>query len=70
MKKQRGWPDRRGMGSDSDAISEQFVPSERYKAQQLAMTETLIAAGFTQEQIDAMFPIPMAVPSNEKPKNR
>ena len=58
------------MGSDSDAISEQFVPSERYKAQQLAMTETLVAAGFTQEQIDAMFPIPMAVPSNEKPKNR
>ncbi len=70
MKKQRGWPDRRGMGSDSDTISEQFVPSERYKAQQLAMTETLIAAGFTQEQIDAMFPVPMGVPSNEKPKNR
>jgi hypothetical protein len=70
VKKQRGWPDRRGMGSESDAISEQFVPSERYKVQQLAMAGTLIAAGFTQEQIDAMFPVQMGVPSIEKPKGR
>jgi hypothetical protein len=32
--KQRGYPDRRGMGAESDSISEEFVPSERYKAQQ------------------------------------
>jgi hypothetical protein len=32
--KQRGYPDRRGMGAESDVIAEKFVPSERYKAQQ------------------------------------
>ena len=69
MKKQRGWADRRGMGSVSDSISEQFVPSERYQSQQSAMIETLIAAGFTQEQIDAMFPARIRVPSIDKPKN-
>jgi len=69
MKKQRGWADRRGMGSESDSISEQFVASERYKAQQLAIIETLIAAGVSQEQIDAMFPLQVA-PSIANPKNR
>jgi hypothetical protein len=34
------------------------------------MRETLMAAGFTQEQIDAMFPAQMEAPSIEKPKNR
>ena len=29
------------MGAQSDFISEQFVPSERYKAQQQAMEETV-----------------------------
>jgi hypothetical protein len=39
--KQRGWPDRRGMGAQSDFISEQFVPDERQRAQQRVMAETL-----------------------------
>ena len=42
--KQRGWPDRRGMGAQSDFISEKFLPSERYKAQQRAMSEAIAAA--------------------------
>jgi hypothetical protein len=42
--KRRGWPDRRGMGARSDFISEQFVPSERYKEQQRVMAETIAAA--------------------------
>ncbi len=43
MGKQRGYPDRRAMGAESDAISEQFVRNERYKAQQRVMAETLVA---------------------------
>ena len=35
--KPRGYPDRRGMGAQSDFIAEQFVPNEQYKAQQMAM---------------------------------
>jgi hypothetical protein len=69
MKKQRGWADRRGMGSESDSISEQFVPSERYKAQQLAIIETLLAGGLTREQVEALFPVQIGIPSIEKPKN-
>jgi hypothetical protein len=33
------------MGAQSDAISEQFVPSEHHKAQQRAMAEALSAVG-------------------------
>jgi hypothetical protein len=54
MAKQRGYPDRRGMGSESDLISEKFVPSEQYKAQQKIMAQTLIAAGLSPEQIASM----------------
>lgn len=43
------------MGADSDFISEQFVPSARYKMQREAMIETLIAAGMSPEQAAAMF---------------
>jgi hypothetical protein len=32
------------MGAQSDFISEPFVPSERYKAQQRGMAETIAAA--------------------------
>jgi hypothetical protein len=66
MKKQRGYPDRRGMGAESDFISEQFVPSERYKIQQKAMIETLIAAGMSPEQVAAMFCGRADLPSSEK----
>src|SRR5271167_75413 len=52
--KQRGWPDRRGMGAQSDFISEQFVPSERHKAQQRAMAETLIAVGLNPGEFDSL----------------
>jgi hypothetical protein len=70
MKKQRGWADRRGMGSESDSISEQFVPNERYKAQQLAIIATLVSGGLAQEQIDALFPAQNQTPSVERPKTR
>jgi hypothetical protein len=70
MKKQRGYPDRRGMGAESDFISEQFVPSKRYKIQQKAMIETLVAAGMSPEQVAAMFCGRVDMPSGEKDEDR
>jgi hypothetical protein len=66
MPKQRGSPDQRGLWAESDAISEQFVPSERLKAQQRAMAESLIAAGLSPEQVASMLFVPNDLPSNEK----
>ena len=59
MKKRRGWPDLRGRGSESDAISEQFAPNERYRAQLVERAKVLAAAGFTPEQVAAMLPLRM-----------
>ena len=52
-------PDRRGMGSQSDFISETFVPSEGYRARQVSMARTLIAAGSDPVQVAALFTIPV-----------
>jgi hypothetical protein len=54
MAKQRGYPDRRGLWAESDSISELFVPSPQYKAQQKMMAETLLAAGVSVEEIKGM----------------
>jgi hypothetical protein len=42
------------MGAQSDFISEQFVPSERHKAQQQAMANTLSAAGLNPGEFDSL----------------
>jgi hypothetical protein len=68
--KPRGSPDRRGMGAQSDFIAEQFVPSEEYKAQQMAMVQKLIAAGVNPEELEGMFFIPAEGLSGEKPKDK
>jgi hypothetical protein len=59
MAKQRGSPDRRGMGAQSDFIAEQFVPDEQYKAEQVLRVKHLLAAGVSAEQIAKMFSIPL-----------
>jgi hypothetical protein len=46
------------MGAQSDFIAEQFVPSERYKAQQIEMVQKLVAAGMSPEQLEKIFFIP------------
>jgi hypothetical protein len=69
MGQRRANPDRRGMGAQSDFIAEPFVPSERYKAQQIAMAKSLIASGVTPEQIAAMFLLPMDLLSREKTRS-
>jgi hypothetical protein len=58
MAKQRGYPDQRGLWPESDSIAEQFVPSESYKAQQKAMAQALLAAGWTPEQVARMLFVP------------
>jgi hypothetical protein len=70
MAKQRGSPDRRGMGAQSDFVSEQFVPSEEHREQQLARARVLIAQGIAPEQVAAMLSIPLSMLtelSGEKP---
>jgi hypothetical protein len=59
MTKRRGSPDRRGMGAQSDFISEQFVPGEEYKAQQKAMADSLTAMGLKPEELTSGFRIPV-----------
>jgi hypothetical protein len=54
----RGYSDRRGMGAQSDFIAEKFVPSEKYKADQLAMVEKLIASGMSAEEATRLFAVP------------
>ena len=66
MSKQRGYPDRRGMGAQSDFIAEQFVPSEQYKTQQMAMVRKLIATGLNPEQLAKMFLVPSELLSGEE----
>ena len=68
--KRRGYPDRRGMGAESDVIAEQFVPSEQYKEQQRVITHTLRAAGLNPEEIQGMLLVPVDTPSAEKPKGK
>ena len=68
--KSRGYPDRRGFWAESDVIVEQFVPSERYKAQQRVMAQTLLAAGLDPEQIAKMFFVPVDLPSDEEPEDQ
>ena len=58
MAKQRGYPDRRGMGAQSDFISESFIPSDRHREQLLMRAETLIALGIAPEQAAEMLSIP------------
>ena len=69
MAKQRGTPDRRGMGAQSDFIAEQFVPSEQYKAQQAAMVQKLMAAGLKPAELGKMFLVPVDLTPDEKPED-
>ena len=59
MAKQRGYPDRRGMGAQSDFISESFIPSDRHREQLLMRAETLITLGIAPEQVAEMLSIPL-----------
>jgi hypothetical protein len=64
MVKPRGYPDRRGMGAESDFISEQFVPGELHKAQQMEMARKLMQAGLSAEQVSSLLSIPLELLSD------
>jgi hypothetical protein len=67
MARQRGSPDGRGMGAQSDFISESFVPSETHREQQLKSARILITGGMTPEQVAAMLSIPIDLLSEGEP---
>jgi hypothetical protein len=69
--KSRGFPDRRGFWAESDFVAEQFVPSERHRAQQKMIARTLIAVGLKPEEIAEMLSIPAetATPLPVPPKD-
>jgi hypothetical protein len=58
------------MGAQSDFIAEQFVPSEEYKAQQIAMASRLLASGVSPEQVATMFLVPSDLLADEKPEEK
>ena len=56
-RKGRGSLDRRGMGAQSDFISETFVPGDGYKAEQRARAKVLLASGIPRVEVAAMLSI-------------
>jgi hypothetical protein len=58
-------PDRRGMGAQSDFISQTFVPSEAHSAEQLKIVRSLSALGSDPAEASARVGIPMDL-LNEK----
>jgi hypothetical protein len=58
------------MGAKSDFIAEQFVPSEDYKAQQIATAQKLIAGGLSPEQVARLFFVSVDLLSVKKPDNK
>jgi hypothetical protein len=60
------------MGAQSDFVSEQFVPSEEHREQQLARARILVGQGIAPEQVAAMLSIPLSMLiglSGEKPSS-
>ena len=60
MGRQRGTPDRRGMGAQSDFVAETFMPSEAYRVQQVAMMRRLSETGVSREQMEKLFLLPLS----------
>lgn len=51
MTKQRGSPDRRGMGAPSDLVSQSFVPDAAQTAERTARARVLLGIGLPLEQV-------------------
>jgi hypothetical protein len=45
------------MGAQSDFIAETFVPTDSFKAQQLARARLLLASGLPREQVASMLSV-------------
>ncbi|HEY9138590.1 MAG TPA: hypothetical protein VIM67_09980 [Terriglobus sp.] len=59
MAKQRGTPDQRGMGAQSDFLSETFVPSAAHRKKQMEHAAVLLRLGYPIEQIAVMVSVPV-----------
>lgn len=59
MSARRGYPDRRGMGAQSDSITATFVASEEHRAEQKTRAQALLRAGFLPEEVVAMLSVPL-----------
>ena len=64
--KPRGYPDRRGMGAQSDFLSESFVPEQSHRAAQIAHAKVLITAGVSPESVADLLTIPIALLQEER----
>jgi hypothetical protein len=58
MAKARGYPDRRGMGAQSDFISESFIPSEQHQKRLRTMADALVASGISRDEVTRMLSLP------------
>jgi len=65
--KPRGYPDRRGMGAQSDFLAEQFNPDDQYRAEQMMRVKHLLATGVRPEDVAKMFSIPLSLVLDQKP---
>jgi hypothetical protein len=59
MAKQRGTPDQRGMGAQSDFLSETFVPSGAHRKKQIEHAAVLLRLGYTIERVAEMLSVPV-----------
>ncbi len=59
MGKQRGTPDQRGMGAQSDFLSETFVPSAAHRKKQMEHAAVLLRLGYPVERIAEMLSVPV-----------
>jgi hypothetical protein len=58
MAKLRGYPDRRGMGAQSDFISETFIPSKQHQEDQVNRAKALLNSGILLADVARMLSIP------------
>ncbi len=59
MTKQRGTPDQRGMGAQSDFLSETFVPSTAHRKKQIEYAAVLFLLGHTVERVAEILTVPV-----------
>jgi hypothetical protein len=57
MAKSRGYPDRRGMGAQSDFISETFVPSREHEKAQISRAKILLNSGVPFAEVARMLSV-------------
>jgi hypothetical protein len=61
MAMKRGYPDRRGMGAQSDFVSSTFDPGQQYKTEQMNRARVLVELGIAPEKIAEMLSMPVEI---------